>query len=603
MVSIASIPTWIKVALILGGLFIALLVTLHLLANPRETKVDLEHREGHKRLVVLVHGLTGLEDFKPAIHLAREALPNSDLLIVDFDSGVFSNASPYAIANSIERQIHKAHARNDYEEIVLVGHSMGGMLLRKAIVWGNGLEDDRQDFGLRGERAWVRKVSRFVSLATINRGWSIDPRPKNMKTATYLSFWLGERLARLSQSAQLLLALQRGAPFVADARVQWIELCRGEFPTPKHVPQTIHLLGDEDDIVSKEDSMDLKAAKDTLFVTLEGTGHRDIGAALNGGTTLADQERREVVKHALQGSIELLDTDKSVGQSEDHSIDRIVYIMHGIRDYGEWTDQLRNVIEQKAAVTQSGLAVVNQKYGHFPMLPFLLYWDRQKNVRLFMDEYTENRAKYPRAVEFDYVGHSNGTYILASALHRYKTLRVERVYFAGSVVPKHFKWQELADSGRVKYVANVVAAGDWVVAIFPRFFEQIADWIDVQPSQGPLDIGSSGFRGFQDASDAKKRIENFQFATGAHGAGVDASDKGKLDAIANFVLSGDTNGFTLFRNQGTPVGWLAFISNVSWLVWLALGVLLSGIGFLAFSANQWAGWFYVLALLGLLNSV
>lgn len=603
MVSIASIPTWGTVALIVGGLSITLLVALHLLANPRETKMDLEHREGHKRLVVLVHGLTGLEDFKPAIHLAREALPNSDLLIVDFDSGVFSNANPYAIANSIERQIHKAHKNNGYEEIVLVGHSMGGMLLRKAIVWGNGLEDDRQDFGLRGEREWVRKVSRFVSLATINRGWSIDPRPKNMKTSTYVSFWLGERLARLSQSAQLLLALQRGAPFVADARVQWIELCRGEFSTPKHVPQTIHLLGDEDDIVSKDDSMDLNAAKDTLFVTLEGTGHRDIGTALSGGTALADRERREAVKHALQGNIKLLDVDKSVEQSEDHSIDRIVYIMHGIRDYGEWTDQLRNVIEQKAAVTQPGLAVVNQKYGHFPMLPFLLYWDRQKNVRLFMDEYTENRAKYPRAVEFDYVGHSNGTYILASALNRYRTLKVERVYFAGSVVPKHFKWQDLADSGRVKSVVNVVAAGDWVVAIFPRFFEQIADWIEVQPSQGLLDIGSGGFRGFQDASDAKKRIENFQFATGAHGAGVDATDKRKLDAIANFVVSGETNGFTLFQNQGTPVGWLAFISNVSWLVWLVLGVLLSGIGYLAFSANQWAGWLYVLVLLGLLNSV
>ncbi|NUU37690.1 triacylglycerol lipase [Pseudomonas sp. C2B4] len=603
MVSITSLATWVKVALILGVLFIALLVTLHLLASSQKTKVDLEHSEGHKRLVVLVHGLTGLEDFKPAVHLAREALPKSDLLIFDFDSGVFSNTSPYAIANSIEKEINKAHIRYDYEEIILVGHSMGGMLLRKAIVWGNGLEDDRHDFGLRGERAWVQKVSRFVSLATINRGWSIDPRPKNMSTATYLSIWLGERLARLSQSAQLLLALQRGAPFVADARVQWIELCRGEFPTPKHVPQTIHLLGDKDDIVSKEDSMDLKAAKDTLFVTLENTGHRDIGTALNGGTTPADQERREAVKHALQGKIELLDTDKLVGQDEDHSIERIVYVMHGIRDYGEWTDQLRTVIEQKAAATQVGLAVVNQKYGHFPMLPFLLFWDRQKNVRLFMDEYTENRAKYPQAVKFDYVGHSNGTYILASALYKYKTLKVERVYLAGSVVPKHFKWQELADSGRVKYVANVVAAGDWVVAIFPRFFEQIADWIEVQPSDGPLDIGSGGFRGFQDASDAKKRIENFQFASGAHSAGVDASDEGKLEAIARFVVSGDTSGFTLFRNQSGPEGWLAFLSNVSWLVWLALGALLFGIGLLAFSASPWVGGGYVLILLGLLNSV
>lgn len=597
---IADLPLR-DVFLSLAGAFILLLLILNYSARPRKTRVVLEAGTGNKRLVVLVHGLTGLESFKPAIQLAREALPNSDLLIVDFDSWIFSNANPYGIANSIERQIHKVDRSGAYDEIVLVGHSLGGMLLRKALLWGNGLEDDRQTFNKRGERRWVFKVSRFVSLATINRGWSISPRPHNMSLKTLLLIALGQRLARLSRSGKLLLGLQRGAPFVADSRVQWIELCRGQFATPRHIPQTIHLLGDEDDIVSQEDSMDLQAAKNTLFVTLENTSHRDIGATLSGGNSLADQERRETVCHALRGELDLLDTDKATDMQEDPSITRIVYIMHGIRDHGEWTDQLRSVIESKAASTTPGLAVVNQKYGHFPMLPFLLYWDRQKNVRLFMDEYTENRARYPNAVKIDYVGHSNGTYILASALQRYKTLEVERVYFAGSVVPKHYKWQELIDRGRVRYLANVVAAGDWVVALFPRFFEQIADWAMVQPDEGLLDIGSGGFRGFQDASAATKHIENFQFACGAHGTGVDTENK--LEAIADFVLSGDTSGFTLFRSQGQPLRWLAFLSNISWAVWLGLVAALVGIGVLAFAATPWAGWFYLLVLIALLNSV
>lgn len=579
------------------------LFLLRISATPRDTTITVESTPGNRRLVVLVHGLNGLEPFRPAIELAREALPDSDLLVVDFDSRIFSNASPYGIANSIERRIHKTHLAGGYEEIVLVGHSLGGMLLRKALLWGNGLEDDRHDFGLRGERLWATKVSRFISLATINRGWSLDPRPRNMPFSAYLMFRLVERLARLSRSGKLVLGLQRGAPFVADSRVQWIDLCRGQFPTPRHVPKTIHLLGDKDDIVSKDDSMDLQAAKDTVFVTLENTSHRDIGAALGGGTRVADQERRETVRLALQGNIELLDPDKTPVADEDDSVERIVYLMHGIRTYGEWTDQLRSVIERKAATHAKGLAVVNQKYGHFPMLPFILYWDRQKNVRLFMDEYTENRARYPRAVKFDYVGHSNGTYILASALQRYKSLEVERVYFAGSVVPKHYKWRELLDSGRVRYVANVVAAGDWVVALLPRLFEQIADWVAVQPEQGLLDIGSGGFRGFQDASDASKRIENFQFAVGAHGTGVDATDEAKLEAISNFIVTGDTQGFSLFRSQGTPVGWLAFLSNISWAVWLAGVLLLTLAGVGLFSLTPWAGWVYVLILFGLLYSV
>jgi hypothetical protein len=446
-------------------------------------------------------------------------------------------------------------------------------------------------------------VSRFVSLATINRGWSIESRPNNMNLLTYILIWVGERLARLSQSGQLLLAVQRGAPFVADARIQWIALCRGKSSDRAKIPQTIHLLGDRDDIVSKDDSMDLIAAKDTIFVTLQDTGHREIGSALDGGTNKADQDRREKVRLAVRGQLDRLDADKTATLNEDLSVERIVYVMHGIRDYGEWTDRLRSIIEKEAATKGASLAVVNQKYGHFPMLPFLLYWDRQKNVRLFMDEYTENRARFPRAATFDYVGHSNGTYILASALQNYKTLKVERVYFAGSVVPKHYMWRDLADRGRVTHVANVVAAGDWVVGLFPRFFEQIADWRGVQPVRGPLDIGSGGFRGFQDAMDAEKRIENVQFAEGSHGTGVDGSNEKKLEVIARYIVSGDKTGFTIFRNRDLPVSWLDFLSNVSWIVWFVLATVFFYLGFKAFEANPWAGWIYVLFVIGLLNSV
>jgi hypothetical protein len=52
--------------------------------------------------------------------------------------------------------------------------------------------------------------------------------------------------------------------------------------------------------------------------------------------------------------------------------------------------------------------VTNLKYGYFPMLPFSLYGDRQRKVRRFMDEYTENLAAFPNAHIVDFVGHSNG---------------------------------------------------------------------------------------------------------------------------------------------------------------------------------------------------
>ena len=136
-----------------------------------------------------------------------------------------------------------------------------------------------------------------------------------------------------------MLGLERGSPFVLDARVQWIALCRGKISAPAKGPQTIHLLGDRDDIVSKDDGMDLIAAKNTIFVTLQDTGHWEIGSALGGGVAKADQVRREKVQLALRGELDLLDPDKTAMLEEDSSVERIVYVMHGIRDYGEWTDR------------------------------------------------------------------------------------------------------------------------------------------------------------------------------------------------------------------------------------------------------------------------
>ncbi len=288
------LPVGIKIPLWLGSAFIVLLATMHLLSGYRRTDWTLTPGKGNRRLVVLVHGVPGRARFQSAVDLAQEALPDSDFLIFDYDTHVLSNESPYAISNVIERQINEAYETRASSEIVLVGHSLGGMLLRKALVWGNGLEEDRPDFDHHGKRKWVDHVSRFVSLASVNRGWSIDPRPKSMNRFKYLFIWIAERLARLSQSGQLILALQRGSPFIADARVQWIELCQGRTLSSSKIPQTIHLIGDRDDIVSIEDSMDLITAKDTIFVTLEDTGHHEIASALGGGgvkLTKIDEKR------------------------------------------------------------------------------------------------------------------------------------------------------------------------------------------------------------------------------------------------------------------------------------------------------------------------
>jgi hypothetical protein len=116
----SSSGMWVK-KLAAGAVatFVVLLVTLHLLSNHRETRFQLDHVEGHRRLVVLVHGLAGRSPFESAVALAREALPDSDLLVFDYDSRILSNASPYAIANTMERQIHEAHTAYGQDGFIL----------------------------------------------------------------------------------------------------------------------------------------------------------------------------------------------------------------------------------------------------------------------------------------------------------------------------------------------------------------------------------------------------------------------------------------------------------------------------------------------------
>lgn len=590
---------WRLISLALFGVAAGLLLTLHFLVSPHEASFQgLPDSTSHKRLVVMVHGLSGRDAFEPAVKTAQEALPESDFLVFKYDARLLSNANPYVIANFIEDTIDSAVRHNGYEEIVLVGHSMGGMLLRKVLLWGNGLDQDRPN--RKGARPWVEKVSRFVSLAAVNRGWSIDPRPEQMGMGKYLAILVGERLARWSGSGQLLLAMQRGAPFIADSRMQWIDLARSD---RKKLPQTIHLLGDLDDIVSRRDAADIGVAKSTLFVTLPQTDHAGIASALYGDMSVAGIERRRKIVAAMRGEVDKLDADSEQSLAEDRSITRLVFIMHGIRDYGDWSDSLREVIEQEAQASNEKIAVVAAKYGHFPMLPFLLYWDRQKNVRWFMDELTQNKARYPNLQTIDFVGHSNGTYILAGALARYKSLQVNRVYFAGSVVPKHFEWRPLIDQGRVAEVANVVAANDWVVALFPRFFEQLSEWQGNKPADGPLDIGSAGFRGFEASQDPGKMVKNYKFADGGHGVGVDTRKHERMRAIARFVVRGETTGLKQFEERRQPNGMLDILSNICWVVWLILGTVLVGIWYFIFRRSPKVAVWYGILLLGLVYSI
>ncbi len=570
-----------------------------------------EFTEGdHKTLVVFAPGMGGRTSTPDLETLVRAAYPAADFLIPTYSNSLISNASPYAMARVIEREITKRDGEFKYEKVVLFGYSLGGLLLRKAYIWGWGSDFEDDNSAGHETRPWVKKVDRFVSLAAPNRGWP-SGQPTNLPPEEYMLGYAGMVLARVTGIAEIVRTVQQGSPFVANMRVQWIGLFRSQ---GFKAPLVVHLLSDKDELVDRDDSIDLEAgpdaglSKSVIIKTLEGLSHRETA------THIYESDRRkltpsgEAIRLALTKTRDELPADfpdKTGRLRTEPEIRHLIFVTHGIRDESTWPDEITRAIENREDKrTAAAIKVVPLLYRRFAMLPFLLYWDRQQNVRWFMDQYTEARAKYPRLETVDFVGHSNGTYILASALQQYSALRVRNVFFAGSVVPVHYNWPRLIDNEDVQQrrvtgkILNVCADFDWVVAIFPQFFQQISDWMNIsEPEVGPLDIGSAGFRGFRKSVGTQGILTNVKWISGDHGAALDAK---WFDAIADFIVSDDASGFR--EEAHAPRGHLEQFSNLSWAIWtIGLG-LIALVGMLAYRGAWWLFGIYAIAVLGLLTT-
>lgn len=184
-----------------------------------------------------------------------------------------------------------------------------------------------------------------------------------------------------------------------------------------------------------------------------------------------------------------------------------------------------------------------------------------------MDQYAEALARYPKA-EFSFVGHSNGTYLLAKALQDYPQCRFKHVVLAGSVIATRYDWTQFIRRGQVRKVLNYVASADWVVAFFPKAIEMLR----------LQDLGSAGHDGFR-VSSTESLVEEIRFVKGGHGAALREEN---WDAISHFVLDGTAKGLpqTLERRRRNllirllgfvaPIIWVCIAALLWWGYWMIL---------------------------------
>lgn len=618
----------IMIAAVVIAIFIWLQIWARWMPSPLVTARPIERVEGAadpKKLFVLIHGYRSQteQDWRPV----RDALrPHGDLLSVTYPAHAVSNANAEKVSLGVSEVIEKAQKVGGYDKIVLVGHSMGALIARKAFLYGVGGTNHRRYEEVVQPAAWAAKVERIVLLAGMNRGWDISgKKPMDMKWDGYLEWWLGSSFAELTGMGSLIMEMQTGSPFVANLRLEWIYWNRKQAKAKKPPLLVVQLLGDIDDMVSDADNTDLSTVGGSfVFLRVRGSGHAsildfDARQQYSRQSPLGEYREKRFLLAAIGEGKDVMSANNVLPPPTDGRLKHLVFVLHGIRDYGEWSASFETALNSRFVQPEETdppsekpkekkeLAIVPLRYGYFGMGPFLLRTDRQKYVRWFMDEYTETIARYPNIARdpsddaelIDFVGHSNGTYLLTSALKRYRSLRVRRVVFGGSVVRKDYDWSSMMsdvpnakrdDFAQVQKMRNYVAADDWVVGLLPRFFEP-----------APMcylndDLGSAGFNGFDDS-----RVDNIRFITGSHGAFLH-----HIPVIADFLFSPDDNPDPRESNKDSVYlddrqGGHRFLEILSdWgcgILWASAVLLVVSIGFIARQMGLLYLVAYILALI------
>lgn len=539
-------------------------------------------------LVVLLHAYTS----RPAKLFAveqtvREAWPKAAIYCPRLPMRTFSMADPNKVVakilSDIDQRVDEAEsAGQPFQNIILVGHSVGGLLARKlyVIACGEGAEAPFETpfrenaaavgSGLIPSRSWAPKVSRIVLLAGMNRGWSISHHLSFTNAFLWsLGALIGHALTLVLRRPPLIFTVRKGAEFITALRIQWLFLRRRAMASDGLGDAlTIQLLGSRDDIVAPEDNVDLVSGGDFIYLDVPYSGHTDVIEMYD---VLYGEGRKAAFRLALQGQPEVLREHAVVPSDESFSaprmeIKQVIFVIHGIRDVGYWTHKIARRVKQRAGDKRGEWATETSTYGYFPMLPFLFPWYRRRKVEWLMDQYAEALARYPNA-SISYVGHSNGTYLLAKALEIYPCCHFKNVVFAGSVVRRNYDWRRLLDANppRVGAVLNFVATSDWVVAFFPKFFQLTR----------LQDLGSAGHDGFV-LSHPGSGIHQISYVKGGHGAAI---QEPVWDLIADFVVTGEVPSDDVVDVRESRNRLVALLGKFPIAVWVILALAGTGIWF------------------------
>jgi alpha-beta hydrolase superfamily lysophospholipase len=481
-------------------------------------------KEAKKALIVFIPGWNSkLSQYKPLLEATLNQLERKnwndwvsswDILPFDYDNKIFSLADPKQIAENLVSTIkrylkHLVNFEYSYQNIFLLGHSLGGLIARQAALFASEKKEE-----------WFGKV-KLVLLASANRGYATDLLP----------LWqiildkLVSNVPRLIKQEFLINKAKRGSDFVNEIRLSWLrnfaEPSEGNRDKQPIAPPTIQLIGTQDILVKREDSIDIYRFKNTDEKLIEDINHSDF---LENENT---ESLRRIVENVVTAFEQhFLTTNNASKQTFPFQInqpnppDCLVFLIHGIRDFAGWHETL----EYEIQLINPRARVVSVRYGYFTALQFLLPLQRSKNVRIFIDHYIQEISRNPN-IPIHVAAHSYGTYLFGRGMKRQSGIFVNRVYFAGSVLPRNFNWNQIFP--RLQALRNDCANGDWAVGVLCYYLRFLPwNWND---------IGIAGTKGF---SGRLPNIRSNQYLKGDHGAALQFP---VTKEIADFLLSPSLN--------------------------------------------------------------
>jgi pimeloyl-ACP methyl ester carboxylesterase len=173
-------------------------------------------------------------------------------------------------------------AKGDVNDVILIGHSIGGLMVREAYL-----------LALSGPRNagfdWAQRVSRIVLLASLNAGFDL----KRLKPCRRLLAYALTAVP-LGFAAPDALA---SSPFMGSLRTRWMEQMAA---LGDRAPIVVQLLGNADQKVAYRDSLDVEGLPRGAQRALPKATHEDI-VRINDVPEDFPGQRYEVLRWAILG--------------------------------------------------------------------------------------------------------------------------------------------------------------------------------------------------------------------------------------------------------------------------------------------------------------